>query len=243
MYKKYIKVPVDDLYRHAPVFAKQYDYNSRYFYVTLTERGQNLIPSALGTISMVAIGIARGDGQRKAYRGEYNSETNTFILPLPGWAVENAGKLKCDVMVWHRSSNGKDGLLRSAFFEVYVQTSNYNGEDLSQDESVEILEEIMANLAMPIKNAEEIEKLKASTYELEVLSTDNIWENTGEKYQIRILPTAHNFKKIYSITAERKMPTGFYENMVYSYKRYSSHSISVIVDSKIDMRIIIKGEK
>ena len=84
---------------------------------------------------------------------------------------------------------------------------------------------------------------KGVVYELEVLSTDSVWETNGEKVQVRIPKTTHKFTKIHSIIAERKTETDMCENMIYSYKRYLSGSVAVIVDSKIDMRIIIKGEK
>ena len=81
------------------------------------------------------------------------------------------------------------------------------------------------------------------SYEVEVSSTSTDWQQVNSKWQFKIPQTTHDFKKITSIVAERKMSNDMYENMVYTYKRYNSGSVSVIVDSKIDMRIIIKGEK
>lgn len=81
------------------------------------------------------------------------------------------------------------------------------------------------------------------SYEVEVSSTSTDWQQVNGKWSVRILQTTHNFKKIHSVLAERKMDSEMYENMIYIYKRYNSGSIAVIVDEKIDMRIIIKGEK
>lgn len=89
-------------------------------------------------------------------------------------------------------------------------------------------------------------RITSSAYTLEVLSTDNVWEQVGNKWQVRIAQTTHNFKKIQSIVAERLSEDeegAAYENMVHSYKQYRSGSIAIIVDKKIDMKIIIKGEK
>lgn len=80
-------------------------------------------------------------------------------------------------------------------------------------------------------------------YEIEVFSTSNDWQQVNGKWQFKIPQTTHQFKKINSIVAEKKTDKEIYENMVYSYKRYLTGSIAVIVDNKIDMRIIIKGEK
>lgn len=81
------------------------------------------------------------------------------------------------------------------------------------------------------------------SYEVEVSSTSTDWQQVNGKWQFKIPQTTHQFKKINSIVAERKMDSEMYENMIYSYKRYLTGSIAVIVDEKINMRIIIKGEK
>lgn len=87
-------------------------------------------------------------------------------------------------------------------------------------------------------------KICAAVYEVEVHASDNkSWVKNGNVWEIRILQTSHNFSKINSIVIERQMEDGLWENMVYSYKRYKSGTVAVIVDEKIDVRIIIKGEK
>ena len=87
-------------------------------------------------------------------------------------------------------------------------------------------------------------KILAAVYEVEVYASDNkSWVKNGDKWETRILQTNHNFSKINNVIAERKMAENMWENMVYSYKRYKSGTVAVIVDEKIDVRIIIKGEK
>ena len=95
--------------------------------------------------------------------------------------------------------------------------------------------------------------IKISAYELEVLSTDTLWTDNGTKnpngdpqYRIRILQVDHGFGKIHSIVVEGRAGTADdvpYENIVYSYKRLKSGTVSIILDKKINCRIIIKGEK
>lgn len=80
-------------------------------------------------------------------------------------------------------------------------------------------------------------------YIIEVSSTDSLWEQADNKWRVRIAQTTHKLKNIYSIVAERKTESGVYENMIYSYKNYTSGSVAIIVDNKIDIKIIIKGEK
>ena len=102
----------------------------------------------------------------------------------------------------------------------------------------------------PVNNAtigalyEEAKMLLQSSgklFELNVSSTDNAWEQVNGRWQVRVLQTQHNLKNVQDIIAERLSQGGTYENMIYGYKKYSSGSIAIIVDEKIDMKIIIKG--
>lgn len=80
------------------------------------------------------------------------------------------------------------------------------------------------------------------SYDAEISSTSTEWTQYNGFWQIKILQVTHNIGKITGIDVEKKVAEGEYENMVYSYKRYSSGSVAIIVDEKIDIRIIIKGE-
>lgn len=80
------------------------------------------------------------------------------------------------------------------------------------------------------------------TYKIEVAMTDSSWEKINGKWQVSILQGTHKITTIHSITAERKNESGIYENMIYSYKRYLTGAVAIIVDEKINMRVIIKGE-
>ena len=80
-------------------------------------------------------------------------------------------------------------------------------------------------------------------YITEVLATSDSWVLKDSKWQVKIAQSDHNFKKIHSIVVEAKVNGEFYENIVYSYKLYLTGSISIILDKKLDIRIIIKGDK
>lgn len=109
-----------------------------------------------------------------------------------------------------------------------------NGLPLDSDDSP-VTDATIAALYETAKRA------AVSMYELKVLATDDVWEEVNGKYQVRVAQVTHNFKKIYSIVAQRKVTNDYYENMIFSYKIYKSGSVAVIVDKKIDIRIVIKG--
>ena len=80
-------------------------------------------------------------------------------------------------------------------------------------------------------------------YSLDVPENSEKWKQVGKKYQVSILQVDHGFKKITSVIAERITEIGTYENMVYSYKRYSSGTVAIITDYQIGIHITIKGTK
>ena len=131
----------------------------------------------------------------------------------------------------------KPKVIQNEQIEVYVPNASYDNPGIASfDENSFIVDPLTG-----------VVKVRGGglflAYELEVSSDSDRWEEINGKWQIRIPQTTHNFQKINSIVAERKMDSEIYENMIYSYKRYLTGSVAVIVDNKIDMRIIIKGEK
>ena len=213
-YTKNIEIPVDNLYRKIPILVKQNDYNSRFFSVKLTANGAALTSEAFGTVNEVAIGITRGDKQKKACMGSYNATAGTFTLPLPKWAVERAGdKITFDVMVIGTNANGEAYLLRSALVEAYVQAAGYGSEDVSEDESVEILTGLIADvvkLEQDVRTAEaarvQAEQARATEYDVLSAKLDNSLDS--------INAAAENAEKVNDIYAKMQI-TFFYDSEGY----------------------------
>lgn len=213
-YTKSIEIPVDNLYRKIPILVKQNDYNSRFFSVKLTANGAVLTADAFGTVNEVAIGITRGDKQKKAFRGSYDATAGTFTLPLPKWAVERAGdKITFDVMVIGTNASGEAYLLRSALVEAYVQAAGYGSEDVSEDESVEILTGLIADvvkLESDVRTAEaareSAEAARATEYDVLSAKLDNSLDS--------INAAAENAEKVNDIYAKMQI-TFFYDSEGY----------------------------
>lgn len=213
-YTKNIEIPVDNLYRKIPILVKQNDYNSRFFSVKLTANGAALTSEAFGTVNEVAIGITRGDKQKKAFKGSYNATAGTFTLPLPKWAVERAGdKITFDVMVIGTNANGEAYLLRSALVEAYVQAAGYGSEDVSEDESVEILTGLIADvvkLEQDVRTAEaarvQAEQARATEYDVLSAKLDNSLDS--------INAAAENAEKVNDIYAKMQIAF-FYDSEGY----------------------------
>lgn len=90
-----------------------------------------------------------------------------------------------------------------------------------------------------------------ASYEKEVLRTDSEWQSiSGDKVRYRIQQNTHGLSKIHSVDVKKKgvgdvneNNEDFYQNMLYSYKTYSSNTVSIILDKAVDMKILIKGER
>lgn len=213
-YIKNIEIPVDNLYRKIPILVKQNDYNSRFFSVKLTANGTVLTADAFGAVNEIAIGITRGDKQKKTFKGAYDATEGTFTLPLPKWAVERAGdKITFDVMVIGTNTNGEAYLLRSALVEAYVQAAGCGAEDVSEDESTEILTGLIADvmkLETDVRTAEaareSAEAARATEYGVLSAKLDNSLDS--------INAAAENAEKVNDIYAKMQI-TFFYDGEGY----------------------------
>lgn len=145
-YVKEISLPIDKPYNRVPVFAKQGDYNSRFLHVTLTENDEAIATSAIGTVTRVAVGVARRkDRGSKCFAATYNND-GTFTLPLPAYATEYANDdVTLDLMVWTVVGE-ETQLLRSAAVVVHVEKSGYSGEEVSDDENRDILSQLISEV-------------------------------------------------------------------------------------------------
>jgi hypothetical protein len=107
------------------------------------------------------------------------------------------------------------------------------------DRVVKETEEALNELANGVTRVEELHVI----CELEFSSTHGSWEQINERWVMRIPQQTHGFQKIYSVAGERKMEDGMYRSMIFGCKRDEAEAVSIILDSKIDMRITIKGER
>lgn len=159
-YIKEISLPIDRPYNRVPVFAKQGDYNSRFLLVTLTKDEKAVTTSDIGTVTRVAVGVARRkDRGSKCFTATYNNN-GTFTLPLPGYATEYANDdVTIDLMVW--TTDGEETkLLRSAAVVVHVEASGYSGEEASDDENRDILSQLIAEVQTLKTSIEEAEEAR-----------------------------------------------------------------------------------
>lgn len=122
------------------VVAKQYDMNSRFLKVTLTDCGSVVQIPYSDNIKAV-ISAERVDGQSKGFDGEVN-EDGTVTVPLHSWMLELEGLVKCDISVIETTEDNNKKLTTTSF-DLMVEKAAYGGEDVTTDPQYDVLVELI----------------------------------------------------------------------------------------------------
>ena len=120
--------------------AKQYDMNTRFLKVTLTDNGTKVNVPYSGDVKVV-INAERQDGQSKGFDGEVN-EDGTVTVPLHSWMLELEGLVICDISVIKITENTSKKLTTTSF-DLMVEKAAYGGDDITTDPQYEVLVRIM----------------------------------------------------------------------------------------------------
>ena len=120
--------------------SKQYDANSRFLKVTLTDCG-NVVTVPYSDKIKAIINAERVDGQSKGFDGEVN-EDGTVTVPLHSWMLELDGLVKCDISVIDTATDNNKKLTTTSF-DLMVEKAAYGGDDITTDPQYDILVELI----------------------------------------------------------------------------------------------------
>lgn len=126
-----ITVDVAQYNRFAAIVAKQYDKESRFLKVHLTNMEQ---PITVDPQAMVVINARRPDGVAKSFEGTINQD-GSVTVPLTQWMLALDGAVKCDISI----ISGTEVMLTSTLFELDVQEAAADEEAMEQDEDYGVL--------------------------------------------------------------------------------------------------------
>lgn len=133
-----ITADVAELNRYAAIIAKQYDRQSRYLKVRLTNRESNIYVEPDAT---VVINALREDGVANIFAGEVNVD-GTVTVPLTYWMLELDGIVKCDISII-TGPEGDESVLSTTLFELEVQQAAANDEAIEENEDYGLLIQLM----------------------------------------------------------------------------------------------------
>lgn len=120
------------------IIAKQYDTNSRFLKVTLTNEGEQIFVSPTSTVTVNAL---REDNSAKSFFGTVN-EDGTVTVPLTDWMIELDGTVKCDISV----IDSEQRKLTSTFFTINVEAASCSKTDIIEDENYDILVTLLSDV-------------------------------------------------------------------------------------------------
>lgn len=103
-----------------PVYAKQYDSNSRFLDVTITKNGHKITVESTAT---VYINVLRADGERDSFSGTVN-EAGTVRVPINSWALALDDLVKASISI-----EQNDTKLTTLSFQIDVQAAETNNPD------------------------------------------------------------------------------------------------------------------
>lgn len=129
------------------IVAKQYDTDSRFLTVQLTNEGENLV---VDTTSTVVINALREDNEAKAFAGSVN-EDGTVTVPITSWMLDLDGTVKCDISIYEAERK-----LTSTTFTISVEAASYAGNDITEDENYDVLVTLIAECQEIIDNASQL---------------------------------------------------------------------------------------
>ena len=130
------------------IIAKQYDTDSRFLKVRLTNEGEQINVSPT---SVVIINALREDNEAQAFAGTVN-EDGTVTVPIAYWMLELDGQVKCDISV----IDSEQRKLSSTSFTISVEAAAYSGTDITEDESYDVL----VNLIAEVSSVQTVEALR-----------------------------------------------------------------------------------
>ena len=126
-----ITVDVAQVNRFAAIVAKQYDKQSRYLKVHITNMEQEM---RIDPAAMVIINARREDDVAKSFEGVVN-EDGTVTVPLTSWILGLDGTVLCDISI----IVGTEVMLTTTLFELEVQQAAADDTSVSHDEDCSLL--------------------------------------------------------------------------------------------------------
>lgn len=156
-----ITVDVAQLNRFQAIVAKQYDRQSRYLKVQLTNLGE---PIQADLDAMVVINARREDGVANVFAGTVNAD-GTVTVPLTYWMLELDGTVKCDISI----IVGEESVLTTTLFELEVQEAAADDEAIEENEDYSLLVQLL-------QDVQETEQELTSGYEQSATNLKNTYE-------------------------------------------------------------------
>lgn len=195
---KELTVDVAKFNRFAAVVAKQYDKQSRYLKVHLTNEDTPIQVAATNTVT---INARRADGAGRSFYGTVNNDGSVNV-PITYWMLELDDTVECDISII--SANNEE-LLTSTLFQIEVQVAAVGTDQIEDDEDYPVLLQLIQDVQDAKDEADAaVEEVNEAVAAVEAL----------EERQFYIFDETHNKKYTAEVCVRNGKPILKYDEVV-----------------------------
>ena len=150
-----ISVDVFKRGRVKPLYAKQYDYNSRFLNVRINADD---VEVNVESTSTVAFNVERSDGSEGVFYGSVN-EDGSVKVPITSWMLELAGTLLCDISII--SADETVAKLTTMQFNIYVEEAVVGDDAIVETEDYNVILALIKRTEEATQKAEDCAETSA----------------------------------------------------------------------------------
>lgn len=196
---KELTVDVAQLNRFAAVVAKQYDKQSRFLKVHLTNEGTPIVVAAGTTVT---INARRADETGRSFYGSVN-EDGSVNVPITYWMLELDDTVECDISL---ISDNNEVMLTSTLFQIEVQYAAVGTDEIEEDEDYPVLLQLIQDVEDAKEEVdaavEEVDRAVAAVEALEERQFYIFDDTRNKKYTAEVRVSNGKPKLVYDEVVE-----------------------------------------
>lgn len=189
---KELTVDVAQLNRFAAVVAKQYDKQSRFLKIHLTNEST---PITVAAGTTVTINARRADGAGASFYGSVNNDGSVNV-PITYWMLELDDIVECDISL---ISDNNEVMLTSTLFQIEVQRAAVGTDEIEEDEDYPILLQLLQEVEDAV---EEVDRAVAAVDALEERQFYIFDDTRNKKYTAEVRVSDGKPKLVYDEVVE-----------------------------------------
>lgn len=189
---KELTVDVAQLNRFAAVVAKQYDKQSRFLKIHLTNEST---PITVAAGTTVTINARRADGAGESFYGSVNNDGSVNV-PITYWMLELDDIVECDISL---ISDNNEVMLTSTLFQIEVQRAAVGTDEIEEDEDYPILLQLLQEVEDAV---EEVDRAVAAVDALEERQFYIFDDTRNKKYTAEVRVSNGKPKLVYDEVVE-----------------------------------------
>jgi len=173
-----VSLDVAELNRIDAIVGKQYDKQSRYLKVTITNHGEKIM---IASGSTVVINARRSNNTADSFSGTVNDD-GTVTVPITYYMLEYDGPVECDISI----INSGDVMLTTTLFQLNVERAARSNTSVDTDPNKSLLLELIDDVEEVTAEYEESVTALMGTVDDKMEAVDATMAQVAEDVQAAI---------------------------------------------------------